>query len=161
MKQIVKLSLLLLIFGFILSCDYSAIKKENERLKENVNQLEQAELRRKQEEAQKLYLASIKKYAVVVINYESLFLVTISGQIRHTTKKYVSDVFEVSSILTKDNETKILDNHIEQLHRIETMGLIDTQGNTHKGQIFNSKLYVFETYSEASNFRTKERNSNY
>jgi len=122
-----------------------------------VSQLEQAELKRKQEEQHRLYLASIKKYAVVVINYQKAAPVIQNRIVSQSPpEKYVSNVIEVSSNLTKDDEAKILDQHMKNI----VLDFLDLSGITHKGRIFNKKLHIFNTYSEASNFRNREEYPN-
>ena len=155
MKQTLKIGLLLLVVGFTSSCDYSTIKKENERLKEVVYQLEQAELKRKREEDHRLYLESIKKYAVVVTTYNDLISVSrspVTGEYtpKYKIDKYVSRIIEVSSNITKDDEYKLIDKN--------TLFFSQTTFG-YKSHVLDRKLHLFDTYSEASAFARKEENS--
>jgi len=158
MKQIVKISLLLLVSGVILSCDYSTIKKENEdlrkeneMLKSSVAQLEQAELRRKKEEEYKLYLESIKKYAVVVVKYNSIISVSSNNGAQYEVKKRISDVIEVPSNITEDEKYKLMDKNTP---------IFSTSIYGYKSYVLDKKIHVFDRYSEASDFMTRERSSN-
>lgn len=151
----VKIIFLILLCGTIISCDYSAIKKENKELKKQLFKVNQIELERQEKERQKLYLKSIRKYAVAIINYKQHYGTSrpnpFSNEVVNKYRKihYVSNILEVSTLLSDDDKQRILDDKFQSQDALMSPNIL-----------LNKELHIFNTYSEASDFMTKERNPN-
>lgn len=130
----------LLIITSLYSCDYLAVKKGNEQLKEEKIYSDSIMNAYKKKELQEELVGMMNKYAVYVIKYNQCKRWGSHQEESYNCLEwetfYRTGIIEVSVMLSEDDKYRILDEHSSLCYSDD--------------YIISRELFVFDSYTEAS-----------